>query len=116
MLVDNSNKNIIVKFITGEEVICKKINETASTLIIKTPLTFVMAFNPEYPTQGEVSFTPWLVGSDFFTEHTVNRNCIITITIPSSTVNEKYDTALNTITRGSSPKINQPTIENKQIV
>lgn len=115
MLVDNSNKNIIIKFITGEEVICKKIEDSGITIKIQSPLTFVMAFNPEYPTQGEVSFTPWLVGSDFFTVHTVNKNSTITITEPSETVNTKYDTALNTITRGSSQKINQQTTENKQI-
>ncbi|AXH72783.1 MAG: Sm-like domain protein [Caudoviricetes sp.] len=113
MLVDNSIKNVIIKFITGEEVICKQISRENSCICIQSPLTFVMAFNPEYPTQGEVSFTPWLVGTDFFTNHTINISSTITITTPSEVVNTKYNNAINTIS-GGNKNITQDS--NKQIV
>lgn len=107
MLIDNTPKNIIIKFLTGEEVICKKISETVETVSLKYPLSFVMGFNPENPQKGEVSFTPWLVGSDFSTEHVIHKRSIITITSPSSTVNEKYDTSINIITK---PPENKPAV------
>ena len=107
MLIDNSETIQIIKFITGEEVICKKVNDqtqSSDTLCITTALTFVMGFNPEYPTQGEVSFSPWLVGASLTEKHIINKSAIITITKPAENVETKYNTALSMVLSPS----NQP--------
>lgn len=108
MLIDNSESIVIIKFITGEEVICKKVNlqgQSSDTLCITTALTFVMGFNPEYPTQGEVSFSPWLVGASLTEKHTVNKNTIITITKPAENVELKYKTALDVVLKPQNTQV-----------
>lgn len=106
MLVDNSNKIIIIKLISGEEIVCNKIKENDNGYEVVYPLSFVMAYNPEYPTQGEVSFSPWLVGSTLSDTHTISKNSIIAIVNPSSVVEEKYKTALGITGASQAPSQN----------
>lgn len=113
MLQNNSTKVSIIKFTSGEEIVCNTHGFSSDSKFIKVSngLTFVMGFNPEYPTQGEVSFSPWLVGSELSSIKDVYVSTIVTIAEPSATVKERYSTALGIATQ----KKENPTIVNKSM-
>ena len=113
MLIDNSEKISIIKFNSGEEIVCKTHGFTEDKkIIVSYGLTFVMGFNPEKPTQGEVSFSPWLVGAPLDQKNNVNISSTVTITVPSDVVKERYETAIGIATgikNNSSSGIEGPT-------
>ena len=54
---------VALKLVTGEEIIAKFVEMENGILKVKSPLSMVMAENPDNPTQTRVMFTPWMVAA-----------------------------------------------------
>jgi hypothetical protein len=95
MLVEKTPNHLpyvaAIKLITGEEIIAKVISEDGGYHLV-SPLSMIMAENPDNPQQTRVMFTPWMVAADD-KPIVVIKSHMLAITEARSDAREQYEAA-----------------------
>lgn len=81
---------VSIKLISGEEIIAIAKNSSDMMLVLGKPLSFVMQYNPENNSRGDVAFAPWMIGKDFEADVPVSKNHIIAMCESSAEARKSY--------------------------
>ena len=82
MLVNNNvnpaGKVVAIKLTTGEEIIARCMSDANhDSIIVKRPLSLVLASMPDSEEQGMIVFTPWMLGIEDDTQVKLMKSSII---------------------------------------
>lgn len=96
MLKPNMNGVIsTLKFVSGEEIIAKVLNEDDKKITLVNPLLMVMVDGGEY--QGYVTFTPWLLAASDDQQIDITKDKIIVCIKASADAEAQYKNATNEV-------------------
>lgn len=98
MLIEKSKKDAIVllKLVSGEEIICTLVSDNEFSYDIKKPLMFVISNKPNETSTNDVVFVPWVIGGDFDMTFNIKESKVIAKMNASKIAEEKYNEALGT--------------------
>lgn len=85
---------VSIKMISGEEIITIVKSSSDMILVLNNPLSFVMQYNPENNSKGDVAFAPWMIGIEPNSDVPVSKNHILTMCNPSSEARTAYLNAI----------------------
>lgn len=79
-----------LKLISGEEIISLSKSSTDMVLVLSKPLSFVMQYNPDSNSRGDVAFAPWMIGKDMNTDVPVSKSHILAMCEASAEAKNAY--------------------------
>lgn len=79
-----------IKMISGEEIISMVTNSSDMTVTLSHPLSFVMSYNHDDKTRGDVVFAPWMIGKSMDTDIILSKSHIIAMCKPSDEAKKAY--------------------------
>lgn len=113
MLVQNevslTNKVVVLKLVSGEEVIARVVSSDAQKIVIKNPLLMVMM--PEDDgVQGMVAFAPWVLGANDNVGLPINLIHVVTHTEARTDAATQYSRAIGEeVAQPKKPALLNPT-------
>lgn len=84
-----------LKLISGEEIIALVKLTTDMTITITKPLSFVMQYDEQKPTSGNVAFAPWMIGADLDSEYAISKSHILSMNTSTSEAQKSYLEAIS---------------------
>jgi hypothetical protein len=86
---------VAIKLVTGEEIMARLVSDEDAHVIVKSPLSMILADNPDAPDQTRVMFTPWMVSAGKETV-TIKNTHVVALTTAREDAAAQYNQALGT--------------------